>query len=784
VFSLILTSTFVVAGLWPSIQESQDTAIITKPGYQMRSLSLPVHNISIDDFPTMQEAMSDSDTNDEYSIEAISFCMTSIAWKPDGAYALIAGDWGVIWKFDGLRFTTIRWEATLGSLADVAWKPDGTYALIVGPGGIVKFDETTATEILSCSARRVAWKPDGTYALVVGENGAVWKYDETSLTLLGNIAEHWLEDVAWKPDGEYAVIVGENNAWKYDETVFTKLATVESWINFDSVAWKPDGTYALIVGDGIWKFDGNIFAKYRDTGTMEVAAWKPDGTYALIAAQLGGVWRFDELTFTRISTFNFHLNDIAWTPIGTHALMVGIDHAGFAVYKFDESVSIVKRVGYFGNGRVSWEPDGSSAIFIQTLWYVGAVVGPDFAKFDGDSFTLIEYDKTYWGGSSGHRLVPGDIAWKPDGSYALIIGYDNFQWYDNLTALKCDGSVITTLAQGSSLSRSPWTSTRIAWKPDGTYALIVADYSVWKFDGTTFTELLGHDSRALNVAWKPDGTYALVVGENGAVWKYDGEAFTKFASETENDLTSLAWKPNGRYALIAGYNGTLLKFNGTILMKLETNTTRNFNDIAWKPQGNYCLLVGNTIYYGPGGDVFKFDGTALTKLEKVAIGLLNQIVWSPDGSVALIAGSYTVLQYSESTSDSTSPIIQPPSHSPSDNVPPNQDVRISVYVADFQSGVKNVTLSYVIDNGTSGKDVEMNYDFETGFYEATIPGQTLETRVEYQIMAYDNAENKAVENRSGEYYGYDVIPEFPSPIVLPLFIVATLLAVIAYRRKR
>jgi len=440
VFSLILTSTFVVAGLWPSIQESQDTAIITKPGYQMRSLSLPVHNISIDDFPTMQEAMSDSDTNDEYSIEAISFCMTSIAWKPDGAYALIAGDWGVIWKFDGLRFTTIRWEATLGSLADVAWKPDGTYALIVGPGGIVKFDETTATEILSCSARRVAWKPDG--------------------------------------------------------------------------------------------------------------------------------------------------------------------------------------------------------------------------------------------------------------------------------------------------------------------------------------------------------TYALVVGENGAVWKYDGEAFTKFASETENDLTSLAWKPNGRYALIAGYNGTLLKFNGTILMKLETNTTRNFNDIAWKPQGNYCLLVGNTIYYGPGGDVFKFDGTALTKLEKVAIGLLNQIVWSPDGSVALIAGSYTVLQYSESTSDSTSPIIQPPSHSPSDNVPPNQDVRISVYVADFQSGVKNVTLSYVIDNGTSGKDVEMNYDFETGFYEATIPGQTLETRVEYQIMAYDNAENKAVENRSGEYYGYDVIPEFPSPIVLPLFIVATLLAVIAYRRKR
>jgi len=35
-----------------------------------------------------------------------------------------------------------------------------------------------------------------------------------------------------------------------------------------------------------------------------------------------------------------------------------------------------------------------------------------------------------------------------------------------------------------------------------------------------------------------------------------------------------------------------------------------------------------------------------------------------------------------------------------------------------------------------------------------------ETYVKYKIVAYDNAENMAVEDNAGQYYTYTVIPEF------------------------
>jgi len=134
------------------------------------------------------------------------------------------------------------------------------------------------------------------------------------------------------------------------------------------------------------------------------------------------------------------------------------------------------------------------------------------------------------------------------------------------------------------------------------------------------------------------------------------------------------------------------------------------------------------------------------------------------------------------------PIIDVPSRTPPGDIEPDQAVKVSVNVTDAESGVKNVTLSFTITNGTLWTDLEMVHNATSGFYEATIPGQTADTWVKYLIIAYDNAENSAVENNAGEYYVYVVIPEFPSALILPLFMVVALVAVIlgktALSRKR
>lgn len=107
--------------------------------------------------------------------------------------------------------------------------------------------------------------------------------------------------------------------------------------------------------------------------------------------------------------------------------------------------------------------------------------------------------------------------------------------------------------------------------------------------------------------------------------------------------------------------------------------------------------------------------------------------------------------------DSTPPTIGIPSRVPDSDVLLEQSVKVSVNITDAETGVKNVTLSYTTDNGTSWLDLPMNYNSITSLYEATIPGQLAGTWVKYQIIAHDNAENPAINDNNGQYYAYQVL---------------------------
>ena len=132
--------------------------------------------------------------------------------------------------------------------------------------------------------------------------------------------------------------------------------------------------------------------------------------------------------------------------------------------------------------------------------------------------------------------------------------------------------------------------------------------------------------------------------------------------------------------------------------------------------------------------------------------------------------------------DGTPPTIGTPVQEPSSDVAPYQNVTVSVNITDAESGVKNATLYYSLNNTEAWTAVVMSYNSTSHLYYATIPKQSEGTDVRYKIVAYDNAENMAVKDNDGQ--AYTVIPEFPSFLILPLFMIATLLTVIAYRKKR
>lgn len=113
---------------------------------------------------------------------------------------------------------------------------------------------------------------------------------------------------------------------------------------------------------------------------------------------------------------------------------------------------------------------------------------------------------------------------------------------------------------------------------------------------------------------------------------------------------------------------------------------------------------------------------------------------------------------------------------------PYQNVTVSVNITDTESGVKNATLHYNVNNTTTWTTITMSYNSTSGLYHATVLGQPEEAYVKYKVVAYDNAGNMAVEDNAGQYYTCMVIPEFASAIILALFMILSMLGAVFARK--
>lgn len=119
---------------------------------------------------------------------------------------------------------------------------------------------------------------------------------------------------------------------------------------------------------------------------------------------------------------------------------------------------------------------------------------------------------------------------------------------------------------------------------------------------------------------------------------------------------------------------------------------------------------------------------------------------------------------------------------PGNNMQLGDEVRVTAIVTDNLSGVKQVALNYTYTNssGTWFGIVDMTNP-EGDVWNATIPTFRYSMNVTYAIVAKDYVGN--IIATEGYEYQYHVVPEFPSPIIPLLFMIATLLAVIVYKQK-
>jgi len=134
--------------------------------------------------------------------------------------------------------------------------------------------------------------------------------------------------------------------------------------------------------------------------------------------------------------------------------------------------------------------------------------------------------------------------------------------------------------------------------------------------------------------------------------------------------------------------------------------------------------------------------------------------------------------------DRNPPTIYAPFQDPdSASIEPHQSVTVSVEVNDEGVGVHEVVLSYSNDGGQTWTNTTMT-SISANTYSGEIPGFEEDVHVQYKILAYDNVNNLAVKDNTGEYYVYTVIPEFQSFFLLIFMVITSIALVLAKTMKQ
>ena len=227
-------------------------------------------------------------------------------------------------------------------------------------------------------------------------------------------------------------------------------------------------------------------------------------------------------------------------------------------------------------------------------------------------------------------------------SYALVVSYEGFVYklYPNNTLVLVGQPVKTQLSA-------------VAWRPDGSCAIIAGNAAVLiKYDGTTLMIVptgLGTTINLLSIAWKPDGSYALIGGSGGALLKYDCTTLTQVLNPYAVSYRAISWNPSGTQAILVSYFGQVFQYQSIgQLTKLTSGASQSFDAVAWSPDGSYALIAGD------GGGILKYDGTSFQALNTVGVYsstlTVRYVSFNPAGNLALLVGdSGLVLTYNGST---------------------------------------------------------------------------------------------------------------------------------------
>lgn len=579
--------------------------------------------------------VSDAGDNVEIFVQmGHSYFATSVAWSPDGKYAVsLSGDNTIkVWEA-----STGREIRTLGgheySAKSAVFSPDGRYILSGGVGDIKLWETATGKEIKSYpgDAESFAFSPDGRYALSASDktNGIrLWEVStgNTIRTFQGHSGP--VISIKFSPDGRYALSgSADKTARLWDVSTGTVLQILGGHSDaVFSVAFSPDGRYAVSGSSDkkvrFWEVSsGRIIRTLQghSAGVISVA-FSPDGQYVQSASIDQVIKRWEVSTGKEISSvpvaFSF-VSGVAFSPDGS-LVMSGSDNRTVKLWNVKTGQLVRTFQGYSSSVKSAvFSPDGKQVL-----------------TGNGDSLNL-------WDAKTGrviyavkaHSDSVTSVACSPDGRYAVSgsLGKNVKLW-----ELSTGRELRTFQGHRDSINS-------VAFSPDGRHVLSGSrDRTVRLWEMATGRELKRFENPAAgvlgftSVVFSPDGKYILAISGNGIqLWEVStGKEINKFHDRSPNS-NPVAISPDGRYALSGDVMDAINLWEVSTGTKTKVFKGRfgRIDALAFSPDGRYALsgTEDKSIRLwdvSTGREIKKFLGHS---------GFITSVRFSPDGKYALSA---------------------------------------------------------------------------------------------------------------------------------------------------
>ena len=479
----------------------------------------------------------------------------------------------------------------------------------------------------------------------------------------------------------------------------------------------------------------------------------------------------------------------------------GFALAGFTYY-IDSETSDFYLVKTDGSGNLEWNQTYGGAGFdvarsvIQTSDGGYALAG-DTTSFGNDSSDFLCYD--FWLVKTDAN---GNMMWNKTYGYSLF--FENGTEYSGSMAQ----SVVQTSDGGYALAGR-------------TYAIGagLADFYLVKTDAIgnmIWNQTYGgiENDYLFSMVQTSDGGYALAGytesfgagdldywlvktdSDGNMMWNqtYGGTGYDEAVSmvQTSDDgYVLVGWGnsfEDGNVWLVKTDVSGNMMWNRTHGRPSSETSQLSAQSVVETSDGGYALTgIGDYDFWliktDSNGDILFFQTYAGTQLYSgyTQVDIACCLIETSDGDYAL--AGYT-LSHKEGVppdvllvkTDHEIPIIWNVTRTPSspiENSTYTNFIKANVYDV---SGIKEVTLSYLVDDGSWNNHTMTN--IEGNVYSAEIEAYPKGTDVFWTIIAENNI---GKSSRIGNEF-YRVIPEFPSWIILPLFLTGTLIITI-YRKR-